>query len=221
MPNAIRVLLADDHDVVRDGIKSLLRAHDEFVVVGEARDGLEAVEQARALKPDLVVMDLHMPKMSGVEACREVRSELSTNVLILTSYSDEKAVLAAVLAGASGFVIKEVHSQELIEAMRSAGRGNSLMSTASGAAVIDQIRRGSLVTPEDRLFQQLSEREHQILAFIAEGLTNREIGERLFLSEKTIKHHVSDILGKLGFRRRVEAAGFAVRYAAHHQPDEA
>lgn len=215
----IHVLLADDHDLVRSGLKAALRNHPEFTVVGEARDGQEAVREARRTKPDLVVMDVRMPKMNGIEACREIRSAVpGANVLMLTSYSDEEAVMQAIVAGASGFMLKDVQTADLIEAMRVVGRGGKTLDPASSAAVIEQIRRGNLVSEEDRLAAQLTERELKILDLIAEGLTNREIGEQLYLSEKTVKHHVSDILSKLGMTRRVEAAGFAIRRAAKRPP---
>lgn len=214
----ISVVIADDHDIVRGGLKAALRTSADFNVVGEARDGMEAVKQAKALAPDLVVMDVRMPKMSGIEACREIRSETESNVLILTSYGDEKAVMAAIIAGAGGFMLKEVQTAQLMDAMRVVGRGGKILDASSSAAVIDQIRKGNVITEEDKLAQQLSERELNILDLIADGMTNREIGEQLFLSEKTIKHHVSDILGKLGLARRVEAAGFAIRRAASRPP---
>ena len=219
MSETISVVIADDHDLVRGGLKAMLRAHPEFSVVGEARDGLEAVREARAKQPNLVVMDVRMPRLSGIEACRDIRQLLpETNVLMMTSYPDERAVMAAVVAGASGFMLKDVRNEDLLNAMRTVGRGGKTLDAASSAAVIDHIRRGQVVSPEDKLAQQLTEREHQVLAMIAEGLTNREIGERLYLAEKTVKHHVSDILAKLGFSRRVEAAAFAVRREASRPP---
>lgn len=220
MTDVIHVLLADDHDLVRSGLKTALRGHEEFSVVGEARDGNEAVREALKLKPELAVLDVRMPKLSGIEACREIRSALpSTNVLMLTSYADEQAVMAAIVAGASGFMLKEVQTADLIEAMRVVGRGGKTLDPVSSAAVIEQIRRGNVVSEEDRVAAQLTERELRILDLIADGMTNREIGETLFLSEKTVKHHVSDILGKLGITRRVEAAAFAIRRAAKRPPE--
>jgi two-component system response regulator DevR len=220
MTDTIHVLLADDHDLVRAGLKSALRGFDEFTVVGEARDGDEALREALNVKPDLVVRDVRMPRMSGIEACREIRSALpDTNVLMLTSFADEQAVMAAIVAGASGFMLKQVQTPELVEAMRIVGRGGKTLDPVSAAAVIDQIRKGNVVSEEDRIAQQLSERELKILNLIADGLTNREIGEQMFLSEKTVKHHVSDILGKLGISRRVEAAAFSIRRAAKRPPD--
>ncbi len=220
-PETIHVLLADDHDLVRAGLKSTLRGHPEFNVVAEARDGLEAVREAKKFKPELAVLDVRMPRLTGIEACREIRSALpDTNVLMLTSYADERAVMAAIVAGASGFMLKEVQSAQLIDAMRTVGRGGKTLDPTSAAAVIEQIRRGNVVSEEDRIAQQLTERELRILDLIADGMTNREIGENLFLSEKTVKHHVSDILSKLGITRRVEAAGFAIRRAAQKAPGE-
>lgn len=220
MTDVIHVLLADDHDLVRSGLKTALRGHEDFSVVGEARDGNEAVREAMRLKPELAVLDVRMPKLSGIEACREIRSALpDTHVLMLTSYADEQAVMAAIVAGASGFMLKEVQTTDLIEAMRVVGRGGKTLDSVSSAAVIEQIRRGNVVSEEDRVAAQLTERELRILDLIADGMTNREIGETLFLSEKTVKHHVSDILGKLGITRRVEAAAFAIRRAAKRPPD--
>ncbi|HET7736979.1 MAG TPA: response regulator transcription factor [Tepidiformaceae bacterium] len=219
MSDQIRVLLADDHDIVRAGLKAAIRNEADFTVVGEARDGNEAVREARRVQPDLIVMDVRMPRLTGIEACREIRSaQPEVNVLMLTSYADDRAVMAALVAGASGFLLKEVQTTELLAAMRTVGRGGKTLDSASSAAVIEQIRRGMVVSEEDQVAQHLSERELAILDMIAEGLTNREIAERLYLSEKTVKHHVSDILAKLGVTRRVEAAAFAVRRAAKKPP---
>ena len=220
MSEVIHVLLADDHDLVRAGLRTVLRTHPEFSVVGEARDGDEAIAEAIRLKPELVVLDVRMPGKSGIEACREIRDAVpTTNILMLTSFADEKAVMAAIVAGASGFMLKEVRTEALLEAMGVIGRGGTTLDAASSAAVIGQIRSGNVVSSEDRIAQQLSEREQRVLELIAEGLTNREIGAQLFLSEKTVKHHVSEILGKLNFSRRVEAAAFEIRRAASHPRD--
>ena len=220
MTEVIHVLLADDHDLVRAGLRTVLRTHPEFSVVGEARDGDEAIAEAIRLKPELVVLDVRMPGTSGIEACREIRDAVpTTNILMLTSFADEKAVMAAIVAGASGFMLKEVRTEALLEAMGVIGRGGTTLDAASSAAVIGQIRSGNVVSSEDRIAQQLSEREQRVLELIAEGLTNREIGAQLFLSEKTVKHHVSEILGKLDFSRRVEAAAFEIRRAASHPRD--
>ena len=221
MPEPIHVLVADDHDLVREGLKTALRGHADLAVAGEARDGNEAVRESIRLKPDLVVMDVRMPGVNGIEACREIRTRCpETQVLMLTSYADEKAVMAAVMAGAAGFLLKDVKTSELLGAIRTAGRGGNVLDPTAAAAVVQQIRRGNVITDEDRLALQLTERELAILDLIAEGDTNREIGEKLFLSEKTVKHHVSDILSKLGLTRRVEAAGFAIRRSANHPKDD-
>jgi two-component system, NarL family, response regulator DevR len=221
MSETIHVLLVDDHDLVREGLKAALRGHADFNVIAEARDGQEAVREAVRVKPQLVVMDVRMPgPMDGIEACREIRSRVGdANVLMLTSYGDERAVMASILAGAGGFVLKEVKMPQLVEAMRTVGAGGSILDSRSAGAVIDQIRKGNIVTDEDRLASELNERELRILDLIAEGMTNREIGEQLYLSEKTVKHHVSDILSKLGFTRRVEAATFAIKRNARKFSD--
>lgn len=220
MTDIIHVLLADDHDVVREGLKTVLRNQSDFSVVAEARDGEEAVREARRVKPDLVVMDVRMPKQNGIEACREIREDLpGTNILMLTSYGDERAVMASILAGANGFLLKEAGANELIAAMRTVGAGGKILDHSGAATVIDQIRKGNIITDEDRLASSLNERELQVLELIADGMTNREIGAQLYLSEKTVKHHVSDILAKLGLTRRVEAAAFAIRRAANHPQD--
>lgn len=221
MTDTIHVLLCDDHDLVREGIKSALRAHPEFSIVGEASNGADAIREAERVKPDLVVMDIRMPGgIDGIEACRDIRAANSDiNVLMLTSFGDERAVMSSILAGAGGFMLKEVRTQQLVEAMRTVGRGGSTLDPQSAASVIDQIRKGNVVTAEDRIASELNERETKILGLIAEGMTNREIGAQLYLSEKTVKHHVSDILAKLGMSRRVEAAAFAIRRDAKKYDD--
>jgi two-component system, NarL family, response regulator DevR len=221
MTDTIHVLLCDDHDLVREGIKSALRAHPEFSVVGEAANGADAIREAERVKPDLVVMDVRMPGgIDGIEACRDIRAQNSdVHVLMLTSFGDERAVMSSILAGAGGFMLKEVRTQQLVEAMRVVGRGGSTLDPQSAASVIDQIRKGNVVTEEDRIASELNERELKILDLIAEGMTNREIGAQLYLSEKTVKHHVSDILAKLGMTRRVEAAAFAIRRDARKYDD--
>lgn len=221
MSDTIHVLLADDHALVRAGLKWALRAHDDFSVVGEARDGSEAVREAKRLRPELVVLDVRMPNLNGIEACREICSEVpEANVLMLTLFADERAVMAAIVAGASGFMLKEVQTAELIEAMRMIGRGGNILDPVSAGAVIEQIRRGNVMSEEDRLAQQLSERELKILDLIAGGMTDRDIGEQLDLSEQTVKDHVSDLLRKLGLSRRVEAAAFAIRRALEKPPND-
>jgi DNA-binding NarL/FixJ family response regulator len=220
MSEVIHVLIADDHELVRSGLRTVTRGQPDLSVVGEARDGVEAVSEAARLKPELVVMDVRMPKMNGIEACREIRaSHPETNVLILTSFGDEQAVMAAIVAGAGGFMLKDARAADLLSAMRTVGSGGKALDPASSAAVIEQIRKGNILSDEDRLASQLSERELKVLELIAEGLTNREIGDRLYLAEKTVKHHVSDVLSKLGLTRRIEAAGFAIRRDIKRHPE--
>ena len=219
MSELIHIVVADDHELVREGIKSLLRPHEDLAIVGEARDGVQAVQVAKRMKPELVLMDIRMPRMSGIEACREIRDELpQTNVLMLTSYGDEKAVMSSIMAGAGGFMLKDVGAAGLLAAIRIVGSGGSTLDPTSAAIVMAKVRQGEVITADDRIALQLSERELEIVDLIAEGFTNREIGERLFLAEKTVKHYVSDILGKLGVTRRVEAATFAIRRAAQRPP---
>lgn len=218
MTEKIEILIADDHDLVRSGIKTALSQHDDLVVVAEARDGAQAISEAIRVRPNVVIMDVRMPNVNGIEACREIRSQLeSTQVLMLTSYSDDRAVLAALVAGASGFLLKDVRTSDLIDAVRVVGTGGSILDPSSAGAIIEQLRKGNFQTDEERTAQELNDRELEILDLISEGLTNREIGARLYLSEKTVKHHVSDLLAKLGLARRVEAAGFAIRLKASRE----
>lgn len=212
MESVIRVLLADDHDIIRAGLAAAINARDGFDVVGEASSGPEAISEAKRLNPDLVVMDVRMPGMSGIEACREIRDAVpGTKVLMLTSFSDAQAITSAMVAGASGFAIKNEPTEHLIETMGRIARGEMHLDASTLPAVVERAKRVQGQTAEDKTVAELTEREVQVLDFIAEGLTNREIGSRLFLSEKTVKHHVSDLLGKLGLPRRVDAAAFSVR----------
>ncbi len=202
----IRVFLLDDHEIVRRGLIDLLSAVDDFEVVGEAGTADEARHRILAVKPDVAVLDARLPDGSGIDVCRDIRSELpSTYCLILTSYDDQDAVLASVLAGASGYVLKEVRGSGLIDAIRQVALGRSLIDPATIEAVMNRVRQGPTV---DTRLAGLSEREREILDLIAEGLTNRQIGERLFLAEKTVKNYVSNLLAKLGMQRRTQAAVF-------------
>jgi two-component system response regulator DevR len=200
----VRIFLLDDHEVVRRGIAELLAAVPGFEVVGEAGNVEQALPRVLAAKPDVAVLDARLPDGSGIDVCRDIRSALpSTYCLILTSYDDQDAVLAAVLAGASGYVLKEVRTSGLIDAIRQAALGRSLIDPAVIAQVMNQVREG---TPTDARLAALTEREREVLDLIADGLTNRQIGERLFLAEKTVKNYVSSLLGKLGMERRTQAA---------------
>lgn len=183
-------------------------------MVGEAEDGEEAVRRVRELSPDVVVLDVRLPGMSGVEACREIRAaHPKTRVIMLTSYPDEEAVFSSVLAGASGYVLKQIGSAELLSAIRRVSRGESLLDPSVTGTVLERMRRGAPLRgeEEDDRIATLTAQERRILALIAEGKTNREIGEALFLSEKTVRNYVSNLLGKLGLANRAEAAAFAVR----------
>jgi len=202
----IRIFLLDDHEVVRRGIADLLTSVPGFEIVGEAGTAEEARNRIEAVRPDVAILDARLPDGSGIDVCRDIRSALpSTYCLILTSYDDQDAVLAAVLAGASGYVLKEVRGSALIDSVRQVAMGRSLMDPGVTARVMQQIRDGS---PTERKLAALTEREREVLDLVAEGLTNRQIGERLFLAEKTVKNYVSSLLSKLGMQRRTQAAVF-------------
>lgn len=210
----IRVLVVDDHQVVRLGLRALFATVGHFEVVGEAGSAAEAVEQARRTCPDMVVMDVRLPDGSGVEACREIRSARpETRVVMLTSYSDEEAVVASILAGASGYLLKDSQAERLIETVEVAARGDSLLDPAATKAVIAWMRRIGGRGAADPL-GVLSEQERRILPLLAEGRTNREIARELFLSEQTVKTYVSHILRKLQLARRAEAAAYLARLRA-------
>lgn len=203
----VRVLIVDDHEVVREGLKGLLRRVPGMEVVGEAASVAEAVERAATLAPDVVVLDVRLPDGNGVEACREIRSQRpATGVLMLTSYSDDEALFQAILAGAAGYLLKQVHGQDLVSAVRTVARGGSLLDPAVTRSVFERLRR----PPSDPL-AELSEQERRILELVAEGKTNREIADVVYLSDKTVKHHVSNILAKLEVARRSEAAAIWAR----------
>ena len=205
-----RVLLVDDHEIVRRGLRAVLQERAEIAVVGEAGTVQSGIEEAARLQPDIVVMDLRLPDGSGVEACREIRSQSpDTKVIILTSYADEDALFAAVMAGASGYVLKDLDPDRLQEAIVTVGRGGSLLDPKLATAVLERLRRGGAQHPADDKFSTLSPQEDRILGYIGEGLTNREIAEQLSLSEKTIKNYVSQIYSKLHVQRRSQAATIA------------
>jgi two-component system response regulator DevR len=202
----VRIFLLDDHEVVRRGIAELLGTVPGFEIVGEAGTAGEALGRIVAARPDVAVLDARLPDGSGIDVCRDVRSALpSTYCLILTSYDDQDAVLAAVLAGASGYVLKEVRTSGLVDAIRQAALGRSLIDPSVIAQVIKRVRDGS---PTDNKLAALTVREREVLELVAEGLTNRQIGERMFLAEKTVKNYVSSLLTKLGMERRTQAAVF-------------
>ncbi len=210
MADEIRVMIVDDHEVVREGLRSLLRRRQELAIVGEADSVASAIEEARKTEPDIVIMDIRLPDGSGVEACREIRAERpDTKVLILTSYADEEAVFASIMAGAIGYLLKQTSTRTLIEAIERAMRGESLLDPAVTQRVLERVRSGK--QDEDEELALLSEQELKILDLIAEGKTNKEIAKEIFLSDKTVKNYVSSILSKLNLRRRSEAAAFIAR----------
>lgn len=203
----VRVYLLDDHEVVRQGLRALLDSTGDIEVVGEAGLAEEAAARIPALRPDVAVLDARLPDGSGIEVCRQVRAvDPSIRALILTSYDDDEALFAAIMAGASGYVLKEVRAGDLVGAIRQVAAGNSLIDPALTARVLDRVRNGPATAPE---LADLTEQELKLLALIAEGLTNRQIGERMFLAEKTVKNYVSSILAKLGLERRTQAAVLA------------
>jgi len=203
----VRLFLVDDHEVVREGLAELLDDVPDFEVVGSAGTAAQALARIPAARPDVAILDMRLPDGSGIDVCRDVRAALpDTHCLILTSYDDQDAVLASVLAGASGYVLKEVRSAALIDAIRQAAMGRSLIDPAVISAVVARVRDKS---PADSKLAALTEREREVLDLIAEGLTNKQIGERLFLAEKTVKNYVSGVLAKLGMQRRTQAAVFA------------
>jgi two-component system response regulator DevR len=208
----LRLLVVDDHEVVRQGLVSLLDRREHFQVVAEAGTAAEAVEMARKFEPDLVVMDVRLPDGSGIEACREIRAEFpATRVVILTSYPDEEAVLSAIIAGASGYLLKQIRSRDLVSALESVGRGESLLDPAVTEKVLDRVRRIATGTYTDEM-AQLTQQEQKILLLVAEGKTNKEIAQEVFLSDKTVKNYVSSILSKLNLERRAQAAAFVARH---------
>ena len=207
------LLVVDDHEVVRQGLVALLDRRAGFQVVAEAGTAADAVEQARRFRPNLVVMDVRLPDGSGIEACREIRSELpETRVVMLTSYPDEDAVLAAIVAGASGYLLKQVRARDLVAALETVAAGGSLLDPAVTGKVLDRMRR--IATGDDEL-AVLTQQERKILALVAEGKTNKEIAADVFLSDKTVKNYVSSILAKLNLERRAQAAAYVARMKGH------
>ncbi|WTE69952.1 response regulator transcription factor [Streptomyces sp. NBC_01615] len=213
----ITVFLLDDHEVVRRGVHELLSAEDEIEVVGEAGTAADALVRIPATRPDVAVLDVRLPDGSGVEVCREIRSQdESIKCLMLTSYSDDEALFDAIMAGASGYVLKAIRGAELLSAVRDVAAGKSLLDPVATARVLERLRDGGGAKSDDKL-AHLTEQERKILDLIGEGLTNRVIGERLHLAEKTIKNYVSSLLSKLGMERRSQAAAYVARMQAQQQ----
>ena len=204
----VRAFLMDDHEVVRQGVRALLESSGEIVVAGEAATAGEALARIPAVRPDVAVLDVRVPDGNGIEVCREVRSSLGIPCLILTSYSDDEALFEAIMAGASGYVLKQVRGTELVSAVRRVAAGESLLDPLITAKVLDRLRHPRA---EDARLAALTGQERRILHLIADGLTNRQIAGEMFLAEKTVKNYVSNLLAKLGMERRTEAAVFAAR----------
>jgi two-component system, NarL family, response regulator DevR len=207
----LRVMLVDDHEVVRDGIRALLQAQDDLLVVAEAGSVKDALLQADRTKPDVIVMDVRLADGSGIEATREIRAARpETRVLMLTSFADDEALFASIMAGADGYVLKQIRGGELLRAIRTVGHGQSLLDPAITSAVLDRLRKGKHFMKDEKL-ARLTAQEERILGMIADGQTNREIGVALKLAEKTVKNYVSTILSKLEVARRAEAAAYLAR----------
>ena len=214
-PRTLTVVVVDDHEVVRQGLVAMLDRRPGFQVVGEAGTVAEAIEITRRFQPDLVVMDVRLPDGSGIEACREIRANLpATRVMMLTSYPDEEAVLAAIIAGASGYLLKQVRARDLVAALEAVGRGESLLDPAVTGKVLERMRRIATSDQPDEL-AALTQQERKILALVADGMTNKEIAGEIFLSDKTVKNYVSSILAKLNLERRAQAAAYVARLKTH------
>ena len=215
----LRILVVDDHEVVRQGLVSLLDRREGFQVVAQAGTVAEAIEQAHRFEPDIVILDVRLPDGSGVEACREIRSELPrTRVIMLTSYPDEEAVLSAIVAGASGYLLKQIRARDLVAAIQTVARGESLLDPAVTEKVLERVRRIATGGQSDEL-SLLTAQEQKILMLVAEGMTNKEIAADVFLSDKTVKNYVSSILSKLNLERRAQAAAYVAKHRIGRSPD--
>ena len=208
-----RIILVDDHEVVRIGLKTLLDRHPDFDVVGEASSAREAIEKTSNLKPDVVVMDIRLPGTSGIDACEEIVKRFpETKVLMLTSYAEDEMLFSAIRAGASGYVLKQIGSDDLVKALESVGSGEGLLDPAVTQRVFQEVRR-AVREEEASAFANLSQQEKHVLQLVSEGKTNREIAKALFLGEGTVRNYVSSILSKLGVNNRAEAAAYAVEHS--------
>jgi len=207
-----RILIVDDHEVVRLGLRSLLERHPEFEVVAEAGNGREAIEKVEAYHPDVVVLDIRLPGMSGVETCQQITDQYEdVKVIMLTSYAEDEMLFAAIRAGAAGYVLKQIGGNDLVRAIESVGRGEALLEPSLTQRVFEQVRKAQR-EEEASAFAELTNQEMQVLQLVSEGKTNREIAEALYLGEGTVRNYVSNILGKLGVANRAEAAGYAVQH---------
>lgn len=212
----LRIILVDDHEIVRLGLKTLLVRYPQFEVVAEAGDAREALEQVRRHEPDVVVMDIRLPGRNGIEATRDISEQFpNVKVIMLTSYADEDVLFDAIAAGAAGYVLKQIGSDDLVRALEQVGRGESLLDPAVTQKVFQRVRQNARKA-EDAAFGSLTDQELHILALVTEGMTNKEIAGKVYLSEKTVRNYVSSILSKLNLSSRAEAAAYAVR---HHIND--
>jgi two-component system, NarL family, response regulator DevR len=217
MADTLKVMLVDDHEIVRQGLKALLEAEEDIEVVSEASNGREAVDMARSYRPTVIVMDVRMPDMNGVEACREIRDEdPDIQVIMLTSFSDDEALFNSIMAGAAGFVLKQIRGRDLVDAIRSVAAGNSLLDPGVTKRVLERLRQAKFDEKDPKL-ARLSAQEERILEMVGEGLTNKQIAEKIHLSDKTVKNYVSTILQKLEVARRAEAAAYLARARAEEE----
>ncbi len=207
-----RILIVDDHEVVRLGLKALLEHHPQFEVIGEAGNAKDAIELVGQIKPDIVLMDIRLPGTSGIEACEEITHNYpETRVVMLTSYAEDEMLFSAIRAGASGYVLKQIGGDDLIRALEAVGRGEALLDPAVTQRVFQEVRR-AVKEEEASAFANLSQQERHVLLLVSEGKTNREIAKSLFLGEGTVRNYVSSILSKLGVSNRAEAAAYAVEH---------
>ena len=212
MGNAVRVFLLDDHEIVRRGVRELLEAEGDLEVVGEAGTAAEALTRIPPTRPEVAVLDVRLPDGDGVQVCREIRSaHPEIHCLMLTSFADDEALFQAIMAGASGYVLKQIKGADVVDAVRAVAAGRSLLDPSVTARVVDRLRNGQ---EEDELLARLSPQERNILRLIADGMTNRQIAEQVHLAEKTVKNYVSNLLSKLGMERRTQAAVYAARLGA-------
>jgi two-component system response regulator DevR len=212
----IRVFLLDDHEVVRHGLAHLLTQDGDIEVVGDAGSAVDAVHRIPALRPDVAILDARLPDGNGIDVCRDVRAvDPSIKGLILTSYEDDEALFAAIMAGASGYVLKQIRGTDLLDAVRRVAAGQSLLDPAITARVLDRIRNGAAQPDE---LKSLTDQERRILEYVAQGLTNHEIAQKMFLADKTVKNYVSSMLAKLGLERRTQAAVLATKLLGNQAP---
>jgi two-component system, NarL family, response regulator DevR len=215
MSKDVRILIADDHSVVRAGLKALLERHGHFRVIAEAATGEEAVAKAKEARPDVAVLDIRMPGLSGIDACRQIVEAVEgCQVIILTSYAEDELLFAAIQAGAAGYVLKRIGDNELVQAIERVSRGEGMLDPAMTATVFAEVRKAS-ESQNVAAFAELTSQELAVLALVAQGLTNRQIAVKLYLGEGTVRNYVSSVLAKLGVSNRAEAAAFAVKHNIH------